>query len=283
MCQPEVADPGEAGGPKLETSGHQMAEVVQGVVNCPSLRDVSADIVDIPEGPAGSTLGDRPWRPADAIVGISSAMGFPAPLVEVATRIRGRNVKALIDCGSTGNYISDSLVLALGMEVILEKDFEVLELANKTTVKVQGYVSFRLDSGEFSCKVIARVFPNLRSEVILGTPWLIKENSDIDWVKPEVKMRRRGQLQVLPLWRDQDSNDEVRCGQSRRVQRARVNMCSAKAFKRYLRKQKQPQAYVAFLRKVDESVEERVEGAQVPSDVHKIKREGLPEGDLESV
>ena len=55
------------------------------------------------------------------------------------------------------------------------------------------------DSVEFSCRVIAQVFPNLRLEVILGTLWLIKENPDIDWVKPEVKLRRRGQLQVLPL------------------------------------------------------------------------------------
>ena len=195
MSQPEVADPGEAGGPKLQTSGHQVVEVVQGVVNCPSLRDVSTDTTDIPEGPAGGTLGDRPlWRLADAVAGISSAVGFPTPLVEVAARICGSSVKALIDCGSTGNYISDSLVPALRMEVIPEEDFELLEMANKTTVKVQGYVSFRLDSGEFSCKVTAQVFPNLRSEVILGTPWLIKENPDIDWVKPEVKLRRRGQL-----------------------------------------------------------------------------------------
>ena len=63
-------------------------------------------------------------------------------MVEVAAHIRGRNVKALIDCGSMGNYISDSLVPALGMEVIPEKDFELLEMANKTTVKAQGYVSF---------------------------------------------------------------------------------------------------------------------------------------------
>ena len=88
------------------------------------------------------------------------------------------------------------------MEVIPKKDFEVLELANKTTFKAEGYMSFRLDSGEFSCRVIAQMFPNLRSEVILGTPWLIKENPDIDWVKPEVKLRRQGQLQVLPLCRN---------------------------------------------------------------------------------
>ena len=41
-----------------------------------------------------------------------------------------------------GNYISDSLVPTLGMEVVPKKDFKVLELANKTTVKAQGYVSF---------------------------------------------------------------------------------------------------------------------------------------------
>ena len=33
---------------------------------------------------------------------------------------------------------------------------------------------------------------------------------------------------------------------------------------------------MAFLRKVDESAEKKIEGAQVPSDVHKIKRRGLP-------
>ena len=276
MCQPDVADPGWSGGPKLQASGHQVAEVVQGVVNWPSLWDVSADTVDIPEGLAGGTLGDRPWRPADAISGISSAVGFPAPLVEVAAHIRGRDVKPLIDCGSTGNYISDSLVLAVGMEVIPEKDFEVMKLANKTTVKGQGYLSFRLDSGEFSYRVIGRMFPNLRSEVILGTPWLIKENPDIDWVKPEVKMRRQGQIQYLPLWIDRDSNDEADVD-SQGGKGARVNMCNAKAFKRFLRKKKQPQAYMAFLRKVNESAMEKVEGEQVLSDVHKIKREGLPE------
>ena len=203
-------------------------------------------------------------------------MGFLAPLVEVAARICGRNVKVLIDCGSTGNYISDSLVLALGMEVVPEKDFKVLKLANKTTVKAQGYVCFQLDSGGFSCRVIARVFPNLRSEIILGTPCLIKENPDIDWVKPELKMRRRGQTQYLQLWRDRDSDDEADAA-SQGGKSARVNICSAKAFKRYLRKQKQPQAYVEFLRKVYELAEETVEGEEVPSDVHKIKREGLPE------
>ena len=72
-------------------------------------------------------------------------------------------------------------------------------------------------------------------------------------------MRRRGQLQILPMWENRDNNDDVDAD-SQGGKSKRVNMCSAKTFKRYLRKQKQPQAYVAFLRKVDESGEEKVEG-----------------------
>ena len=56
-----------------------------------------------------------------------------------------------------------------------------------------------------------------------------------------------------------------------------VNMFSAKAFNEYLMKQKQPQTCVVFLRKVDKIAEEKVKGVQVPSNVHKIKREGLLE------
>ena len=190
MCQPDLAYLGWAGGYQLQASGQdQVVEVVQGMIKSPSLWDFSIDIADIPEGPAVGTLGNSPWRPTDAISGISSAVGFSTPLVEVVARICGRNVKALIDCGSMGNYISDSLVPALRMELVPKKDFEVLELANTAAVNVQGHVSFWLDSKEFSCRAIARMFPKLRSEVILGTPWLIKENPNIDWVKPEVKMR----------------------------------------------------------------------------------------------
>ena len=72
--------------------------------------------------------------------------------------------------------------------MVLEKNFEMLEMVNKTVFKAQGYVSFLLDSGEFCCIVIAWVFPNLGSEMIWGTPWLMKENSIIDWVKLEVML-----------------------------------------------------------------------------------------------
>ena len=180
-------------------------------------------------GPAGGTPVEKPEGSADTECGvISSAVGFPAPLLEVSGRIRGRNVKVLIDCGSTGNYISDSLIPALGMEVIPEKDFEWLEMADRRWVKAQGHVSFRLDCGEVSFKLIARVFPSLRAEVLLGQPWFRQENPDIDWIIPEVKVWRRRHIKYLPIYHEDDSKDhkDMKPKQSS----SRVSMCSAKAF-----------------------------------------------------
>ena len=120
MCYPYLENPRWAGRPQLQASRQDyVAKLVQGVINRPSLWDVLGDKVDIPECLVGSTLGDSPWRPTHVILGIRSAEGFSAPLVEVVPHICGRNIKALIDCGSTGNYISNSLVLALGKEVVL--------------------------------------------------------------------------------------------------------------------------------------------------------------------
>ena len=107
-------------------------------------------------------------------------------------------MKALIDCGSMGNYITDSLVPAVGMEVILEKDFELLEWQTKQPSRRRAMYPFA-GQQEIQLQGYCLGVSQLEIGVILGTPWLIKENPNIDWVKTEVKLRHRGQLQVVPL------------------------------------------------------------------------------------
>ena len=80
----------------------------------------------------------------------------------------------------------------------------------------------------------------------------------------------------MSLWKYQDTNDEA-AEDNQKENYARVNMCTAKALKRYLRKQKQPQVFMAFPEKADETTEEKVEGVQISLDIQKIKRKGLPE------
>ena len=85
-----------------------------------------------------------------------------------------------MDSGSIGNYISDWCLAALNIPVVPEDEHESLTLANGSVVKTQGYAAFVLRCGDFKCPIISRVFPNLQQELILGMPWLIQENPNID-------------------------------------------------------------------------------------------------------
>ena len=86
----------------------------------------------------------------------------------------------LIDSGSIGNYLSTRCQVALDLEVKSEEDFELLMLADGSEVHPQGFVQFVLHCGDYKTKVLARVFPNLHQELILGIPWLAQENPTID-------------------------------------------------------------------------------------------------------
>ena len=86
----------------------------------------------------------------------------------------------LIDLGSTGNYLSAQCQTVLDLEEKPKGDFERLTLADGSEVHAQGYIQFVLHCGNYKAKVLARVFPNLHQELILGIPWLAQENPTID-------------------------------------------------------------------------------------------------------
>ena len=66
-------------------------------------------------------------------------------------------------------------------------------------VKADGYVQFKLCCGDYSGDVIARVFPNLSKEFILGIPWLVRENPAIDWATGKVAIQKGKTMVSLPL------------------------------------------------------------------------------------
>ena len=55
-----------------------------------------------------------------------------------------------------------------------------MTLADGTVVSTARYVQFVMKCGDFKGKIVARVFPNLHKECILGIPWLEYENPIID-------------------------------------------------------------------------------------------------------
>ena len=79
--------------------------------------------------------------------------------------------------------------------------------------------------------MIARVFPNLQQELILGMPWFIQENPIIDWAAQTVRVNRRRLIHNLPTIRQA-------IGGTTEELESKVNYISAKVFKRAIRKRK---------------------------------------------
>ena len=134
---------------------------------------VSAENTAFPIGPAGEPLemspGDRPTELQRA--GISLVVRLRGAVVELRARVRGGQLRSLVDSGSTGNYISDRCLAALNIPVVPEDEYEDLTLADGSVVQAKGYAQFMLRCGDFKCPIIARVFPNLQQELILGMLW----------------------------------------------------------------------------------------------------------------
>ena len=121
--------------------------------------------------------------PTDEIVSVVQICG---KCIELASRMKGRPMKVLLDSGSTSNFILDRLATILKLKIHSDVDFKDLTLADGSIVWTARYVQFTLDCGEYKSKIIARVFPDLHKECILGMPWLVYENPVIDWAQRQV-------------------------------------------------------------------------------------------------
>ena len=76
-------------------------------------------------------------------------------------------------------------------------------MADGTMVKMEGRVQLKLKCGGYRGTVSARVFPNVNKQMILGIPWLSKENPQIDWTQAIVVVEKGQDWISLPLAKSQ--------------------------------------------------------------------------------
>ena len=86
----------------------------------------------------------------------------------------------------------------LKLEVRPDDEFERLMVADGNEVNAQECVQIVLHCGNYKTRIMARVFPNLHEELILGTLWLVKENPTIDWATRRVIVEIGGTVYTLP-------------------------------------------------------------------------------------
>ena len=157
--------------------------------------------VDLPEG----SSGESPARWAASDEEVSAAVRILGRVLELAGRVQKYPTRVLLDSGSTGNFISTQFVAAAGLTIQPDSDWEEVTLADGSRLRTEGRVQFTLRCGKYKERVIARVFPNLHKEIILGIPWLETANPVIDWAQRRVRVFHRGCDVTLPLIQKRDA------------------------------------------------------------------------------
>ena len=115
-------------------------------------------------------------------------------------------MRVLVDSGSTSNYIDTGECIARRIEIEAEDQSEALKMADRTMVKIEGRVQFVLKCGGYKKQISAQVFPSMNKPMILGIPWLSKENPTIGWTQATVVVNKDHQWISLPLAKPLQSN-----------------------------------------------------------------------------
>ena len=105
----------------------------------------------------------------------------------------GRTVKALLDNGATGMFMSKSLAQKRGYRLIkLDRSLKVRNMDG--TGNSGGAITHEVEVNMFYKEHVKRVQMDVcelgKTDVILGMPWLAAHNPEIDWEKGEVRMTR---------------------------------------------------------------------------------------------
>ena len=88
-------------------------------------------------------------------------------------------MRVLLDSGSTSNYIDSQECRARGIKIEAEDQAEELKMADGTKVKVEEQVQLIFKCGTYRGQISAGVFLNMNKPMLLGIPWLLKENRHI--------------------------------------------------------------------------------------------------------
>ena len=105
----------------------------------------------------------------------------------------GRTVKALLDSGATGLFMSKSLAQKGGYRSI--KLDQPLQMRNVDgACNSRGAIMHEVEVNMFYKGHVERVRMDVcelrKTDIILGMPWLAAHNLEIDWEKREVRMMR---------------------------------------------------------------------------------------------
>ena len=139
---------------------------------------------------SNSTKGGMAVEVVESVWSMDSSSKTPRRTLELAGRIVKRPVCMLIDSGTTGNYVSVQECATRKIKIEKEKNGKELTMADGSKVKTIDLVRLNVRCGGYHGVVEVRVFPGMSKPMILGMPWLVKENPHINWTRSTVVVQQ---------------------------------------------------------------------------------------------
>ena len=128
---------------------------------------------------------------------------------------KGQTVKVLLDSGAMGMFISKGLAQKEGYRLIkLDQPLQVRNVDG--TGNSEGAIMHEVKVNMFYKGHVERVQMDVceleKTDVILGMPWLVAHNLEIDWEKGKVRMMRCPSLcgKAVKIKRKKETREDER-------------------------------------------------------------------------
>ena len=114
-----------------------------------------------------------------------------------------------------------------------------LTMADGSNVQTLGRVQLNVKCGGYQGIMEAKVFPQMTKLMILGMPWLVKENPHINWTRSTVVVQQGQEWISLPLAKQgEDTSAHL------------VNMISAKQMSQLFKRRQVDNAFLGFVQMI---------------------------------
>jgi transposase InsO family protein len=121
-------------------------------------------------------------------------------------------MKALLDSGSSANYISGSAALRAGLRPLLKQESYRLHVASGAEMPHDAAVTHETTAmvtiQNYNMRIPLDVFGSAADDIILGLPWLKESNPQIDWVNRKLSFGSERRNRPLPAHRKNSMADE---------------------------------------------------------------------------
>jgi hypothetical protein len=222
----------------------------QGVVSPDSTNSYSRRLVDADVFGESSTSSSVDASASTHHLHLNYLTNVSRSLIKFVGTLAGQRASFLLDCGSTGNFVSSEFVSKHNLHSSSLEQPDAIRLANGVMQAAGSYLKAAVvHIGSYTEEIDFVSMPLVGYDAIIGMPWLVHHNPDqIDWItgqvsfvdKENIRHRLVGEVAVSATKSSSRSHRNLKEG-------SKLNMITTKQLQRQLKTKQIEAAYLIYV------------------------------------